>query len=245
MTLVVTVGAFIVMSRMEQFLISDPRLRLPGPPDPGIASPNFRITGLSHAPEDQVIQTFERDFGRSLYLCPIAERRRSLLAIDWVKDASVLRIWPNSLDIRITERTPVAFAQIPNGPSMHFSLIDADGVLLAMSKSNEYHLPVLVGITAADSERIRRERVRRMLRLQSEIGARMDKVSEVDITDMENVKISEEFNHRMLVLMLGNQNFSTRLENFTSNYSEIRKRMPEASAFDLRLPDRITAVGGM
>ena len=37
---------------------------------------------------------------------PLAERRRRLLAIDWVEDASVSRLWPNRVLVRITERKP-------------------------------------------------------------------------------------------------------------------------------------------
>ena len=44
---------------------------------------------------------------------PLEERRRRLLAIDWVEDASVSRIWPNRLVVRIHERKPVAFVNLP------------------------------------------------------------------------------------------------------------------------------------
>ena len=42
--------------------------------------------------------------------------------------------------------------------------------------------------------------------------------------------------------MLGNQKFLQRYRNFVDNYSEIRKRLPDAIVLDLRLKDRITAV---
>jgi hypothetical protein len=42
-------------------------------------------------------------------------------------------------------------------------------------------------------------------------------------------------------LLLGNQRFLPRLRNFLNHYPEIRRRLPKAAAFDLRLDDRITA----
>ncbi len=42
----------------------------------------------------------------------LGERRRRLLAVDWVKDASVSRRWPNRVSVNVIERRPVAFAQI-------------------------------------------------------------------------------------------------------------------------------------
>jgi hypothetical protein len=35
-----------------------------------------------------------------------------------------------------------------------------------------------------------------------------------------------------------------RLENFLGNYAEIRRRLPQATTFDLRLEGRITAAKG-
>jgi hypothetical protein len=40
--------------------------------------------------------------------------------------------------------------------------------------------------------------------------------------------------------MMGESNFARRYQNFVGHYPEIRKRSPEAKAFDLRLDDRIT-----
>jgi hypothetical protein len=47
--------------------------------------------------------------------------------------------------------------------------------------------------------------------------------------------------------MLGDRNFSQRLSNFLEHYPDIHRKMPQATAFDLRLDDRITgleAAGG-
>ena len=42
--------------------------------------------------------------------------------------------------------------------------------------------------------------------------------------------------------MLGERNFSSRLENFLEHYPDIHRKMPQASTFDLRLDDRITGL---
>src|SRR3954462_10499536 len=76
-------------SRVEQFFISDTRFVLPAAPESGAPNPNFIMDGLFYTADQQVTQIFARDFGRSIYLCPIAERRSMLLGIDWVKDATV------------------------------------------------------------------------------------------------------------------------------------------------------------
>ena len=64
------------------------------------------IEGLHYASRFKVQRVFAADFGRSVFSLPLDERRRRLLGIDWVEDASVSRIWPDRLVVRIRERTP-------------------------------------------------------------------------------------------------------------------------------------------
>jgi cell division protein FtsQ len=241
------VGAFgflYIYTAVEQLLVNDSRFTLAGPPEPGVPSDAFRVEGVINASEQQIAGVFARDFGRSVYLCPIKERRRKLLAIDWVKDASVSRMWPNHLVVRITERIPVAFVQTPAADgTMMYGLIDEDGVLLDPQRASKLPLPVLVGIPSSDTETIRRERVRRFLRLQSELGTHMVKVSEIDVSDVDNLRIVQKFDNRAITLMLGNQKYKERLETFLNNVEEIRQRMPGATTLDLRLKGRITATG--
>lgn len=241
----VVIGVIWGLVALEQFLISDKRFTLVGPPEPGIESEYFTIYGVTHAAEKQITDVFVRDFGRSIYLCPIAERRRTLLSIDWVQDAAVSRVWPNRLIVRIRERKPVAVAQVP-GPEgvMVYSLVDAEGVMLDPRRSAKLALPVLNGISPTEKETSRRDRVKRFLRLQSELGPAMEHVSEIDVSEPDNLRIVYAIDHRALTLMLGNQKFLERLQSFTDNYNEIRKRLGNAAVLDLRLKDRITAVAG-
>jgi hypothetical protein len=65
-------------------------------------------------------------------------------------------------------------------------------------------------------------------------------VSEVDATDPDNIRVVTQMDHRALTLLMGDSNFARRYQHFVTHYPEIRKRSPEAKAFDLRLDDRIT-----
>jgi cell division protein FtsQ len=242
---IVAIAVFLGIARIEQFLITDQRFKLAVPPDGANTSDTFQMDGLFHTSEQQVFNVFARDFGRSIYLCPIAERRRHMLAIDWVKDATVSRIWPNRLHIRIVERTPVAYAQIPteNGTTQ-IRLIDADGVLLNPEKVAEVNFAVLAGIPRTDTEAERRERVKRFLQLRSEVGPLLEKISEIDVADIENVKVALQYGNEALTLYLGNQKFKQRLQMFFDYYPSIQARLKGARILDLRLSTHIVAVGG-
>jgi len=114
----------------ERFLIRDPRFFLPGPADYGLESPNLELHGVKYASRQQVLRVFEPDYGRSLYLFPLAARRRTLSGVRWVHDASIARIWPNRIVVQISERRPVAFIKLPAESMVRWALIDSDGVIL-------------------------------------------------------------------------------------------------------------------
>ena len=50
-------------------------------------------------------------------------------------------------------------------------------------------------------------------------------------------------NGRVVNLMLGDENYAERLQNFLGNYNEIERKRPDAKALDLRVDGVITAVG--
>lgn len=241
--------AFWLFGRFEQYLIDTPRFVLAGPPEPGEEIPGFAIDGAEHASRDRIRQAFGRDFGRSVYLLPIAERRRNLLAVNWVEDAAVSRIWPNSVRVRIRERKPVAFIQFAAAerrsaepPPLRHALVDRDGFVLYPQAPARFELPVVLGITPSQSDADRRHRMRRVMRLLDELGPLGEAISEIDAADPDNLRVTQQVDDRAVTLILGNQRFRARMQNFLANYPEIRRRLPEASLLDLRLEDRITAV---
>jgi cell division protein FtsQ len=226
--------------KVRHFVTSDSRFTL--------ASADTRAAGLSmeglvHASRTRLLATFTPDFGRSIFLVPIAERRRRLLAVDWVEDASIARIWPNRVVVRIKERKPVAFVNLPTagGRGARVLLIDAEGVLLEQPAQSHFTFPVLTGVTEEQTETERRRRVQAMLRLLDDLGSLGKDISEVDVTATENLTIVCRVDGRALELIMGNQNFSKRMQSFLDHYPEIERHSRNVKAFDLRLDDRITA----
>jgi len=235
-------GAIYASERFEQFLIRDPRFFLPGPPDYGLESPNLELHGLHYASRQRVLRLFDPDYGRSLYLFPLKIRRVELLHVPWVHDASVARIWPNHIVVQITERKPAAFIKLPAEGMLRWAMIDEEGVILDPPPKSNFQLPVLAGVMGGETQEKRGVRVRRMQRLMRELGPLAASVSEVDASDLDDLKITEKAGGGAVTLMLGDRNFSSRLKNFLAHYPEIHRSMPQAGSFDLRLDDRITGL---
>jgi cell division protein FtsQ len=235
-------GGIYASQQFQQFLIRDTRFFLPGPADYGLESPNLELTGVKFASRPQVLRVFDQDYGRSLYLFPLAERRKALRSVRWVHDATVVRIWPNRLSVQITERKPAAFVKLPGDSIARWGLIDDEGVILEPPAKAAFRLPVLAGIRPSETPEKRGTRVRRMQRLTKELGKLADNISEVDVSDLDNLKVTEQVGGTAVSLMLGDRNFSSRLRNFLDHYPDIHAKMPQASTFDLRLDDRITGL---
>ncbi|HXP83765.1 MAG TPA: FtsQ-type POTRA domain-containing protein [Bryobacteraceae bacterium] len=222
---------------LERFLIIDPRFALNGE-DATAASAGVEVTGAAHASQRSIQEVFAEDQGRSLYVIPISERRDTLRTVDWVKDASVARLWPNRILVTIEERKPVAFVTLGRS---RFGLIDEGGVMLPPAQ-DRFTLPVLTGVRASDPLTERRDRVHRMLRVTAELGDLAHELSEIDVSDRDDIKVSQPYRGRVLTLLLGDHNFNSRYRNFVNHYEEIQKRLPAATTLDLRLEDRITVV---
>ncbi len=232
---VFTIGSLYLFHRLEQFLIRDPRFALNGVEgDAGV----IEIAGAAHASRAQIERVFAIDLGRSVYLLPLSDRRDALCSVDWVRDASVARIWPNRVVVSVEERKPVAFVTLA---ASRFALIDGDGVILPPAP-DRFELPVLTGVRTSDALSDRRDRVHRMLRLTTDLGDSARNISEIDVSDRDNLKVTAPRDGHIVTLLLGDRDFAQRYQNFLNHYSEIKRRLPNAATLDLRLEDRITVV---
>jgi len=220
--------------QVRQFALNSPRFRL-SREHPG----SLLVEGLRYTSRGKVQRVFAGDFAHSIFSIPLAERRRRLLAIDWVEDASVSRVWPDRLVVRVRERKPVAFVWVRSG----ILLIDAAGVLLDQPSQAPFTFPVLRGVRDDEPEGRRRERVHAFVEFQQEMGALAKDISEVNVADPDNLRVVAHVENRALELTLGDAHFARRYQNFVSHYPEIKRRSPGVAAFDLRLDDRITATG--
>lgn len=241
-------GTLFAWHRTEDFLIKDDHFRIAEADEFNEQSPNLIVEGIQYASPSQIRHVFAPDFGRSLYLVPIEERRKQLMAMDWVEEASVSKIWPDTLRVRIAERVPVAFVRLaPNhrdGMSQ-FALIDRDGYILRPRVAARFTLPVVTGLHETERVENRRARVRRVLGMLSSIGSMSEQISEINAADPNNLIVSEHVEDRVVNLMLGDENYKSRLSHFLANYAEIETKRggKDATTFDLRIDEDITAVG--
>lgn len=243
--LVVFVAALALAYQVDTFLATDARFTLGAVQRDGELEANgpLEIVGLEFALRTDVLRVFEKDIGRSLYLLPLEQRRRELLAIDWVENATVSRVWPNRLRVLIHERTPVAVAAIPgrSGDALTTKLVDRHGQLMSRPARANFNLPVVFGLHQDQPIAYRKARIELLERLQEEVEPLNARFSELYLNDPRNLRATLVKDGRNLTLLLGNEKYLTRVQNFLNNYEAVMKEDPRANLFDMRLEDRIVA----
>ena len=72
--------------------------------------PRWKLPAHHYVPLPPVVSKFSRaDRNRSVLRVPLDERRQQIESIPWVEQATVLRAFPNNIEVEISERTPIAF----------------------------------------------------------------------------------------------------------------------------------------
>ncbi len=243
----VLVLVVVARSRAERFLSTDSRFVLRPPEYGSEISPDITVSGTQVVSPERIQAVFRPDNGRSIYLVPLQNRQNQLLRINWVRSASVARVWPNSLRVSIQERVPVAFVEVPPkaaGQPSRSALIDEDGEILNLPESGLYELPLLTGTHPEQAKSVRRSHVAQMLRVLEELGDLAGRVSEIDVSDPVSMWVICQADGDWFRINLGDRNFRERLKGFLDHLPEVRKYSPGARQFDLSVDGQFLAPGG-
>jgi cell division protein FtsQ len=108
----------------------------------GFAVQEIRVEGREKTAKDAILRAVGAERGTPILGVSPAEARARLETLAWVKTASVERLFPDTLHIRLIERTPLALWQRQG--KLH--LIDRDGVVITTERLERFPgLLVVVG----------------------------------------------------------------------------------------------------
>jgi cell division protein FtsQ len=203
------------------------------------SNPRYRLTavelrGQKHLGKSEIEAVFKADEGRSIYTIPLDERRRQIEEISWVHHASVSRVLPGEIWVRVEERVPVAFLWSPRGAS----LIDGEGVVLDAPPETYFNLPVVRGVTLSEKDDTRRAKLQRLVSFMetvkgvSQSGA--DQVSEVNLADSRNLRAIVSQDDHSVLLHFGDELFAERFQTYQAHIGEWRRQFAEMQSIDLR-----------
>jgi cell division protein FtsQ len=216
---------------VKDFLDHDPRFRID-------SAASIQTAGNSQLRRADLLTVFGADIGRNLFFVPLTERRKELEQVPWVAHATVMRILPNQLRVAIVERQPIAFAHIGN----QIKLVDSDGVILDMQPaaltSKHYSFPVVTGINPQDPLSTRRPRMQIYQKFMNEIDSTGEKLSknlsEIDLSDPEDVQGLVSSDNSEILLHFGEDSFLNRWREYESHLAEWKQQYPRLASVDLR-----------
>jgi cell division protein FtsQ len=229
-----TIG--VTAAALQHYALHDPRFVL-GSTD------EIQIEGAEHLTRDQALSVFGADLERDIFRISLDERKADLERLPWVEHATVMRLLPNNLRVLITERTPVAFVR----QGTQIGLVDASGVLLDMpadaAGNPHYSFPVLTGLSATQTpqERAKRMQVYHdfMAALRGADGHVVDSLSEVDVTDPEDVKALMASGGSDILVHFGEQKFLKRYQEFEQHLPEWKQLYPKLASADMRYEGQV------
>jgi cell division protein FtsQ len=204
-------------------------------------SDDIEIVGLQNVTRYQIMEVMGGDIGRNIFFVPLAERKQLLEKIPWVESASVMRFVPNRLRIEIRERTPVAFARVGS----KILLIDSVGTLMELPAAGKkkYSFPVILGMNPGEPASTRAARMKIYNDLVSQLDASgahySQDLSEVDLSDAEDVKVVASDAQGEVLVHLGSSTYLERYKVYQSHVREWRQQFDKLESVDLRYDRQI------
>jgi cell division protein FtsQ len=216
---------------VARFLLYSPQVLLVKPDQ-------IDVAGNHIVAREDVQKLFLRDRNQSVLRIPLDARRAQIAELPWVEDASVQRILPNHVRVIITERTPIAFFR--NGTEL--TLIDAHGVLLDRPEGEDFHFPIVTGL----SENLpREEREKRMQTYQEFMkdvdlvrAGSSDRVSELDLSNPRDLRavltgLGGAESHAVTV-HFGQNDFTGKYRMLVENFAQWQASSGPVHSIDLQ-----------
>jgi len=208
------------------------------------SSDNIEVVGVNHASRSQVMDVVREDLiARNVFSVSLDDCRRKLEQIPWIESATVMRLLPNRIAVSLAERTPVAFVLIGSKTG----LIDADGVIMGppASRQSAYRFPVIRGI--ADNEALSSRAA--VMKIYTHLVRELDSgdpdqrftrdLSEVDLADPEDVKVTVSDDGGTVLVHLGASDFLEHYKLYAAHIGEWRRQYHNVQSVDLRWEGQI------
>jgi cell division protein FtsQ len=171
--------------------------------------------GASRASVEDIRNVVRRDVSETgVWQADLQQLSSHLERLPWVRSAVVTRVLPDGIRVRITEREPKAVVRTAAG---RFIWVDDDAVYLGeMAPTDQMPAFFLRGWNEEDSTAARtenRDRVRKFMELQRDWSSQgiSERVSEVNLLDLRDVRVQLAGDDSQIEVRLGSQDQSARL----------------------------------
>jgi cell division septal protein FtsQ len=213
---------------------------------PGLRVAAIKVQGTRHVKVREVHRLLGAGFvgglrGTNILLADLDGWRQRLLRSAWIKDATLRRVLPSTVEVAIIEREPLGVGRLRD----RLYLVASDGMILDEygSRYASFDLPIIDGLhSPANPNGLLVDEVRsafaadvlRDLRRSSGLAAR---VSQVDVSDRDDaVVLLADDTAR---IHLGREAYADRLRAYLNLAPTLRARVSGIDYVDVRFDPRI------
>ena len=196
---------------------------------PRFAVQTVSVVGLNRVEQKHVLGQAGMEAAANVFSVDLEEVRQRVEGLKWVRFATVQRLLPDTIAIKIVERTPVGLARI-RGEIFQF---DAEAELLNRDRGAGADFPILHGLT--DEPELNRKKVALYIQIMEELHGK-DELSEVQIDDALEVSVISL--HEPVLVTLGADHFRDRWGMYLQLRTKIQTEYPETVQVDFRFRDQ-------
>lgn len=177
--------------------------------------------------------------GLNIVTTPLEPWRQRLLSSPWVREASLRRALPGTIEVRIVERVPMAVAR--SGDSL--LLIDEQGTVVDEfgPRYRALDLPIVEGLmeragTPGPPDEAHVALVAETLASLREAHV-LGRVSQIDVRNLHNVSVL--LMDDPALLQLGHERFGERVQSYLDMKDRLARMVVQVESVDLRFENRV------
>ena len=202
---------------------------------------HVRVRGNVRLSEGDVRSLVDGIRGENIFRVDFEPYRQRVLDSPWVSSVALSRVLPSTIDVRISERTPMAVARV----GQQLFLVDDAGVIIDEygAAYGDLDLPIVDGLVSSPAGKgplVDRDRVAMTAGFLEVLAARPDlsqRLSQVDVANAHDIVVM--FDHDPVWLHLGNDRFVERLNRYLELVPTLRERFVDIDYVDLRFGERV------
>jgi cell division protein FtsQ len=187
---------------------------------------NIDISGSSRVSADEIEAVTRKAVARTgVWRANLSAISAEIQKLPGVRRATVTRVLPDRLRVRVMERVPLAVVRTNSG---HFVWVDEEAVAMGEMKSADREPSFFIrGWNEDETEDARRENVERIQKYleaarEWEAVGLSARVSEINLHDVRDVRAQLTGNDSQIEVRLGTQDFGNRLKRAFEVLDDIR-----------------------
>jgi cell division septal protein FtsQ len=199
----------------------------------------LRAIGNSRLSEGEIEGLLGGLKGRNIVTTPLEPWRQRLLSSPWVREASLRRSLPGTIEVRIVERVPMAVAR--SGDTL--LLIDEQGAIVDEfgPRYRSLDLPIVEGLMERDGKPVLADQGRVLVIGAALVSLRdaglLGRISQIDVSNVRNASV-------MLIddptrLHVGDEQFGERVQGYLDMKDRLTRMVEQIDSVDLRFGNRV------